>query len=697
MLKKYLLRMDLTRRLIILNAGLAIFGTVAFTLISYFIAQSNVSTGVSNSLRGSTLELARHTVDYFDDLKSDIVTLSSDPTTRNAMIRFRDEFALLGPGAKKTLQDLYIKNTTSYRKYKLGEKNKNIRADDSSYSQAHAFYQPFFNRYNEQKNYYDIFLVDMKGNIVYSVFKELDYATNLLNGEYAGSNIAEAYAAARKQKHPEDYVKIVDFKPYAPSYGEPAAFLASPIKSVGGETTLGVIVMQISVDDLNRIVELSSEIEDKDRNEIEGSQYSLEAYIVGSDGLQRTDNRLIRAKNENLKKGDKKATSILDSKAILKNEALSKIKGILKQNGKGKVKSGQAHFDNYEGKRVISSYLPLKLDAGLNWVLMVEIEEEDALALLDWLKLIWGLLGLSITVVVILITYFIARNLASPIKVAVNTLSTTSREIAATIDQQERTSNLQSTSVNQTTTTMAELGTSSRQTAEQAEAVQEGAQKTLELAGEGEGMVNNMLMEMSGVKTRVGAIAEQILHLSEQTNQIVNITNFVSDLANQTNMLALNAAVEAVRAGEHGKGFAVVASEIRKLADQSKKSAERIHAVITDIQKATDSTVMATDEGSKTVDSSLSIAQKTVSTFQGVAGSMERVFENTQQITLNVKQQAIAINEVVEAMNVINSGARDTAGGISQTKVGIHQLNDASTSLNVVVHGTGVGEVKIND
>ncbi len=87
--------------------------------------------------------------------------------------------------------------------------------------------------------------------------------------------------------------------------------------------------------------------------------------------------------------------------------------------------------------------------------------------------------------------------------------------------------------------------------------------------------------------------------LSEQIGQIYNITNLVGDIANQTNMLALNAAVEAARAGEQGKGFAVIATEIRKLADQSRKSAERINNLVTDIQNATNTTVIVTDEGKK--------------------------------------------------------------------------------------------------
>ncbi len=77
-------------------------------------------------------------------------------------------------------------------------------------------------------------------------------------------------------------------------------------------------------------------------------------------------------------------------------------------------------------------------------------------------------------------------------------------------------------------------------------------------------------------------------------------------------MLALNAAVEAVRAGEHGKGFAVVASEIRKLADESRKSAEKIYTLVADIQTSINSTVMATEAG---VESGVETAQKNSRSF----------------------------------------------------------------------------------
>lgn len=264
-------------------------------------------------------------------------------------------------------------------------------------------------------------------------------------------------------------------------------------------------------------------------------------------------------------------------------------------------------------------------------------------------------------------------------------IASSANEIAASVEQQERTSSQQAASVSETTTTMDELGASSRQSAEQAEAAAAGAQQALKLAEEGTRAVERSMAGMTTLREKVDAIADQILRLSEQTNQIGGISGLVSDLANQTNMLALNAAVEAVRAGEHGKGFAVVSGEIRKLADQSKKSAEKINALVADIQTAINSTVMVTDEGTKTVEEGVKISAETAAAFNGVADAVNNVVLNSQQISLNVKQQAVAIEQVVSAMNSLNKGAQETASGITQIRTGTHQLNESAMQLKVAI------------
>ncbi|HEY9878359.1 MAG TPA: methyl-accepting chemotaxis protein [Leptolyngbyaceae cyanobacterium] len=311
-----------------------------------------------------------------------------------------------------------------------------------------------------------------------------------------------------------------------------------------------------------------------------------------------------------------------------------------------------------------------------------DLKQEEALRSLQTTLILATLTSVLFSLVV---GAWIILKTASQMNGSANNIASSTAEIAASVEQQERIASQQAASVNETTTTIDELGASSRQSAEQAEAAAAGAKQALDLAEGGAQAVDLSLQGMDLLRQKVGAIADQILRLSEQTSQIGSISGLVSDLANQTNMLALNAAVEAVRAGEHGKGFAVVSGEIRKLADQSKKSAEKINALVSDIQNAINSTVMVTDEGTKTVEESVSIANRTAQAFAGVTDAMNNVVLNSQQISLNVQQQAIAIQQVVGAMNGLNTAARETASGIGQIKVGTQRLNDAANELKVLV------------
>lgn len=351
----------------------------------------------------------------------------------------------------------------------------------------------------------------------------------------------------------------------------------------------------------------------------------------------------------------------------------------------GKRNEAVALFNSGQGTEFVTVFdqLATQFSAVEEDVLKLETQNAtDALNTLIWVISLGTVCLIGVTVSLAL---WIAGGLAKVINQSTEEIASSSSEIAATVEQQERTATQQASSVNETTTTMDELGASSRQVSEQAEASVSAAQQALALAQGGSQAVDNTLQGMEDLREKVSAIAQQIVLLSEQTGQIGNISALVSDLANQTNMLALNAAVEAVRAGEHGKGFAVVASEIRKLADQSRKSADKINALVMDIQGSINSTVMVTEEGTKTVTTGVDIAQKTAQAFSGVAEAINDVVLNNQQISLNIKQQAIAIQQVVEAMNAINQGAKETATSITQTRIGTQKLNEASLSLKSIV------------
>ena len=298
-------------------------------------------------------------------------------------------------------------------------------------------------------------------------------------------------------------------------------------------------------------------------------------------------------------------------------------------------------------------------------------------------SILYGMLGSIVLSVVIAL--WLASAISRDITANATQLSAASSEIAATIAQHERTASQQAASVTETSATIEELSASSRQSAEQAASSAALAERSSMATTQGRDATQQAVTEINMLKDKFGAMADQILHLGEQTVQIGSIAILLKDLAGQINMLALNAAVEAARAGEHGKGFAVVASEIRKLADQSKKSAEQAAVLVADIQKATNSSIMITEDSTRTVAEVTKLVQKVAELFSNLASLAGSVNENAQQMTLNTKQQAAAFSQVVQATNSISAGAKETVAGIAQTKAGVQILNKAAENLKAIV------------
>ncbi|MEO0013615.1 MAG: hypothetical protein RLZZ535_2004 [Cyanobacteriota bacterium] len=314
-------------------------------------------------------------------------------------------------------------------------------------------------------------------------------------------------------------------------------------------------------------------------------------------------------------------------------------------------------------------------------VIAAEKYAADGVKQLQTIELFVALLNLIIVAAIIAGS----RRITNTLDQFTNMIAKSSEEISAKVANQEAVANEQSNSVSQTTSTVDSLGETSRRSAVQAEESAKSASTALALAESGAETVEQTRVGMESLKDRVREIAEQIINLSEQTEQIAGVSEVVGDLANQTNMLALNAAVEAARAGEYGKGFGVVAGEIRKLADQSRKSADKINKLVTDVQTAMNSAVMVTDEGKKTAESSIELALDTAESFIGVKNAVTNVFSNTSEISQAAKLQAVSIQEILVAINALNLGAMDTAADMQDVKASTLELRKSTEQLKAVV------------
>lgn len=351
------------------------------------------------------------------------------------------------------------------------------------------------------------------------------------------------------------------------------------------------------------------------------------------------------------------------------------------------ILSGQSGLTDKTTNSLINyqSFVPDRKNKDSSFTLIYETPKKAVYSSIDNFKLFALIVSILSLLIGLFMGVLILRSLVKTIQEMVGTVSSFSTQLSSTVVEQERMASQQSSSVQQTTTTMDELSVSSRQSAEQAESAAFGAKESLQRVEQGTDAVQRVLEEMNNLKQRVEEIAENAVHLGQQTNQIGNVSDVVISLANQTNMLALNAAIEAVRAGEHGKGFSVVASEIRKLADESGRSAQQITTLVKEIQTAIHLMVGVAEAGTKNVDLGVQISHDMAKIFADIAQSVEKIVDNSQAIALTYKQQAIATQQVTEAMSHLTQGANETAKGISQTKQGTQELNQVVFRLSETI------------
>ena len=264
-------------------------------------------------------------------------------------------------------------------------------------------------------------------------------------------------------------------------------------------------------------------------------------------------------------------------------------------------------------------------------------------------------------------------------------LNSAAAEILAASTQQASGATEQSAAISQTTTTVDEVKAITQQATLRMQEVASTSQRTVEVARLGQVAVQDTINSMAQIKDRVEGIAENILALSEQTQQIGEIIATVNDIAAQSNMLALNASVEAARAGEHGKGFAVVAMEVRTLAEQSKQATAQVKSILSEIQKATNVTVMATEEGTKGVEHGVQLAAQAQEAIQQLTVAINESAQAATQVVAGGQQQQTGIEQIAMAMQNINQATVQGLASTRQTEKSAQNLNELARQMAELV------------
>ncbi|WP_146548733.1 methyl-accepting chemotaxis protein [Rummeliibacillus suwonensis] len=176
----------------------------------------------------------------------------------------------------------------------------------------------------------------------------------------------------------------------------------------------------------------------------------------------------------------------------------------------------------------------------------------------------------------------------------------------------------------------------------------------------------------------------RVRQLAEQSEKIGDITKVITDITDQTNLLALNAAIEAARAGEHGKGFAVVAEEVRKLAEQSRASADEIVELTNNIQNDTEDVEKSINTTVVDVESGVTLIEEAQQAFTHILDSVDSITDRIEQVSSAAQEVSAATEEVSASVQEMANGANSAAGAIESVAAATEEQVATIQEINSV-------------
>ncbi|MBV7378774.1 methyl-accepting chemotaxis protein [Maritimibacter dapengensis] len=361
-------------KLQMIMAGSGVLAVLALSTFGFTTARYNVLQEAQARLEASSQGPRFRLQDLLKQVDADLIAMTQQDGVVRALQEFSAAFQEFA-SPEETLQAVYIDDNP----HPMGEKNALVSpGTGTTYDVVHARHHPGFDARLRQMGYYDIFLFDADGNLVYTVFKERDYATNLVTGEWRDTDLGRAFRTAIDRSE-SDPTTFLDFAPYEPSANAPAAFVSRPVFDRSG-AKFGVLAIQMPIGKINAALETGGQGVDGARS-----------YVTGADGLLRND---ISGDGQ-----DHILSTRIENPATLAAQAGD---------------TGVVAFRDEEGRKVLGAFAPVEF-LGTRWSVVTEQPKSAMLAHLRIMGIAFLVMGALVITGALVIARIFSNGISRPI------------------------------------------------------------------------------------------------------------------------------------------------------------------------------------------------------------------------------------------------------------------------------------------